>query len=115
MAIGLHGAISWFQKKIGTYDKTNWEITVENQEMSQVLTDKLSVAKLPTDLLDLDLIRGSTFTKAKPGYHWTQVREVNLGHSCWIFEKLGLLQCMHKQLNFLRPMFPQPCNFPDSC
>ena len=76
MAIGLHGAISWFQKKIGTYDKTNWEITVENQEMSHVLTDKLSVAKLPTDLLDLDLIRGSTFTKAKPGYHWTQVRVI---------------------------------------
>jgi len=73
MATGLHGAISWFQKKIGTYDKTNWEITVENQEVSHMLTDQLSVAKLPTDLLDLDLIRGSTFTKAKPGYHWTLV------------------------------------------
>jgi len=73
MAFGLHGAINIFQKKIGTYDKANWEITVEKQEVQQVLNEKLSIAKLPTDLLDIDLIRGSTFTKAKPGYHWTQV------------------------------------------
>lgn len=44
--------------KIGTYDKDNWEITVERQEVNQVLSGQLSVVKLPTDLLDIDLIRG---------------------------------------------------------
>ncbi|XP_057309188.1 protein PHTF2-like isoform X2 [Hydractinia symbiolongicarpus] len=73
MGFSFHGAISLFQKKIGTYDKANWEVTVEKQEVQRFLPEKLSVANIPTDLLDIDLIRGSTFTKAKPGYHWTQV------------------------------------------
>ena len=47
-----------FVFKIGTYDKDNWEITVERQEVNQVLSEQLSVVKLPTDLLDIDLIRG---------------------------------------------------------
>eukprot|EP00111_Clytia_hemisphaerica_P004602 TCONS_00013207-protein len=72
MDLGFDGAIHTFQKKIGTYDKANWEIIVEKQSIPQI--DKTSSdAKLPTDLLDVDLLRGSSFTKSKPGYHWTQV------------------------------------------
>ncbi|XP_065652023.1 protein PHTF2 isoform X3 [Hydra vulgaris] len=74
----LNGAISWFQTKIGTYDKANWEITVEKHDVDEILTDCLSNANLPKDLLDIDLIRGSTFTKAKPFYHWTSVTSAGL-------------------------------------
>jgi len=72
MAFGLNGAIHTFQKKIGTYDKANWEIIVEKQSIPQI-DNTSSDAKIPTDILDVDLIKGSSFTKTKPGYHWTQV------------------------------------------
>eukprot|EP00795_Rhopilema_esculentum_P008749 gene8749-14773_t len=69
--------ISWFQTKIGTYDKANWERIVEKHEIS-LLPDlqkiqHLRSVRVRTDLIDVDLVRGSTFSKAKPGYHWTQV------------------------------------------
>jgi len=69
--------ISWFQTKIGTYDKANWERVVEKHEIS-LLPDlqkiqHLRSVQVRTDLIDVDLVRGSTFSKAKPAYHWTQV------------------------------------------
>eukprot|EP00794_Sanderia_malayensis_P012027 gene12027-13269_t len=74
--------ISWFQRKIGTYDKANWERIIEKHEIS-LLPDlqkiqHLRSVRVRTDLIDVDLVRGSTFSKAKPGYHWTQVTKKGL-------------------------------------
>lgn len=65
---------SWFfsqflryQKKIGSYDKQQWEKTLEEQKIIEsALSFPLRSTKLKTDLIDVDLVRGSTFPKAKP-------------------------------------------------
>uniref|UniRef100_A0A1B6D162 PHTF1/2 N-terminal domain-containing protein n=1 Tax=Clastoptera arizonana TaxID=38151 RepID=A0A1B6D162_9HEMI len=58
--------VSWYQKKIGTYDKQQWEKTVEQRILSSFTHVPKKTAKLKTDLIDVDLVRGSSFTKAKP-------------------------------------------------
>ncbi|CAB0003609.1 unnamed protein product, partial [Nesidiocoris tenuis] len=58
--------VSWYQKKIGTYDKQEWEKTVEQRILSGFTHVPKKTAKLKTDLIDVDLVRGSSFTKAKP-------------------------------------------------
>nr|XP_018901174.1 PREDICTED: putative homeodomain transcription factor isoform X2 [Bemisia tabaci] len=55
-----------YQKKIGTYDKQEWEKTVEQRILSGFTHVPKKSAKLKTDLIDVDLVRGSAFTKAKP-------------------------------------------------
>lgn len=58
--------VSWYQKKIGTYDKQEWEKTVEQRILSGFTHVPKKTAKLKTELIDVDLVRGSSFTKAKP-------------------------------------------------
>lgn len=56
-----------YQKKIGSYDKQAWEKTLEDQKIIEsALSFPLRSTKLKTDLIDVDLVRGSTFPKAKP-------------------------------------------------
>ncbi|KAH8272868.1 hypothetical protein KR018_006160, partial [Drosophila ironensis] len=74
-----------YQKKIGTYDKQEWEKTVEQRILDGFTNINLKNTKLKTDLIDVDLVRGelanlllkfllkfrvfflgSTFPKAKP-------------------------------------------------
>lgn len=56
-----------YQKKIGSYDKQQWEKTLEEQKIIEnTLNLPLRNTKLKTDLIDVDLVRGSTFPKAKP-------------------------------------------------
>lgn len=56
-----------YQKKIGSYDKQQWEKTLEEQKIIEsALSFPLRSTKLKTDLIDVDLVRGSTFPKAKP-------------------------------------------------
>jgi hypothetical protein len=56
-----------YQKKIGSYDKQQWEKTLEEQKIIEnAISFPLRTAKLKTDLIDVDLVRGSTFPKAKP-------------------------------------------------
>lgn len=56
-----------YQKKIGSYDKQQWEKTLEEQKIIEnTLSLPLRNTKLKTDLIDVDLVRGSTFPKAKP-------------------------------------------------
>lgn len=60
-------ALDSFQRKLGSYDQQQWERTIEERVLkglSHAVPKK--VARVKTELIDLDLIRGSAFTKAKP-------------------------------------------------
>lgn len=47
-----------YQKKIGTYDKQQWEKTIEQRILSGFTHVPKKNAKLKTDLIDVDLVRG---------------------------------------------------------
>ena len=49
-----------YQKKIGTYDKQEWEKTVEQRILSGFTHVPKKTAKLKTELIDVDLVRGIT-------------------------------------------------------
>jgi len=53
-------------KKIGTYDKEQWEKTVEQKILNGIKNLTFKNAKPKTEFIDVDLVRGSTFPKAKP-------------------------------------------------
>ena len=60
-------ALDSYQKKLGSYDQQQWEKTIEERVLkglSHAIPKK--VTRVKTELIDLDLIRGSAFTKAKP-------------------------------------------------
>ncbi|XP_026681066.1 putative homeodomain transcription factor [Diaphorina citri] len=58
--------VSWYQKKIGAYDKQQWETTVEQRILNGFTHVPKKTAKLKTELIDVDLVRGSAFSKTKP-------------------------------------------------
>ncbi|TDG50163.1 hypothetical protein AWZ03_003379 [Drosophila navojoa] len=62
----LDEIVAWYQKRIGTYDKQEWEKTVEQRILDGFNSVNLKNTKLKTELIDVDLVRGSTFPKAKP-------------------------------------------------
>lgn len=62
----LDETVAWYQKKIGTYDKQEWEKTVEQKILNSFVNVPLKNTTLKTDLIDVDLVRGSSFPKAKP-------------------------------------------------
>ncbi|KAJ8020993.1 putative homeodomain transcription factor 2 [Holothuria leucospilota] len=69
----LNEAISRFQQQIGAYDKERWEEHLEQKEQEGIVPNKnapLKVGRVKTELIDVDLVRGSTFTKAKPEHAW---------------------------------------------
>jgi len=66
MGCNVQKIVTWYQKKIGTYDKQQWEKTIEQRILSGFTHVPKKNAKLKTDLIDVDLVRGSAFTKAKP-------------------------------------------------
>jgi hypothetical protein len=57
-------------EQIGSYDKQQWEKTIEERILKGLNAIPKKVAKVKTELIDLDLIRGSAFTKAKPQQGW---------------------------------------------
>ncbi|XP_021928812.1 putative homeodomain transcription factor isoform X2 [Zootermopsis nevadensis] len=64
--MGLREIVTWYQKKIGTYDKQQWEKTIEQRILHGLTHVPKKTAKLKTELIDVDLVRGSSFPKAKP-------------------------------------------------
>ncbi|KAL9961905.1 hypothetical protein ACROYT_G030941 [Oculina patagonica] len=72
-------SISWFQQKLGKYDKASWERTFEEQEQE---TGFIHVPKKPgglkPELIDVDLVIGSTFPKTKPVHTWFAVTQKGL-------------------------------------
>lgn len=62
----LDKVVSWYQRKISTYDKQQWEKTVEQRILRGFVQVPLTNTQLKTELIDVDLVRGSSFPKAKP-------------------------------------------------
>lgn len=55
-----------YQTKIGQYDKEEWEESVEQRILNGIVQMPLKETRLKTELIDVDLVRGSSFPKAKP-------------------------------------------------
>lgn len=62
----LDKVVSWYQRKISTYDKQQWEKTIEYRIQHDFVQMPLTNTELRTELIDVDLVRGSSFPKAKP-------------------------------------------------
>lgn len=58
--------MSRYQTKIGQYDKEEWEESVEQRILNGIVQMPLKETRLKTELIDVDLVRGSSFPKAKP-------------------------------------------------
>lgn len=74
-------SISWLQEKLGKYDKASWERTFEEQEQESGF---IHVPKKPgglkPELIDVDLVSGSTFPKTKPVHTWFAVTQKGVIH-----------------------------------
>ncbi|KAH1170785.1 hypothetical protein KIL84_006403 [Mauremys mutica] len=73
MAAPGRDAIAWYQKKIGAYDQQIWEKSIEQTEVKGFKNKPKKKGHIQPDLIDVDLIRGSTFAKAKPEIPWTSL------------------------------------------
>ncbi|XP_008108258.1 protein PHTF1 isoform X1 [Anolis carolinensis] len=78
MASSGEDAIAWYQKKIGAYDQQIWEKSIEQTEMKGFKNKPKKIGHIQPDLIDVDLIRGSTFAKAKPEIPWTSLTRKGL-------------------------------------
>ncbi|XP_067324192.1 protein PHTF1 isoform X5 [Anolis sagrei] len=78
MASNGEDAIAWYQKKIGAYDQQIWEKSIEQTEMKGFKNKPKKKGHIQPDLIDVDLIRGSTFAKAKPEIPWTSLTRKGL-------------------------------------
>ncbi|XP_077565989.1 protein PHTF2 isoform X1 [Stigmatopora nigra] len=77
MASKVKDAVVWYQKKIGAYDQQIWEKSVEQREIKFISLGLRNKPKktghVKPDLIDVDLVRGSAFAKAKPDSPWTSL------------------------------------------
>lgn len=62
----LDKIVSWYQRKISTYDIQQWEKTIEQRILHDFVQVPMTNTELKTELIDVDLVRGSSFPKAKP-------------------------------------------------
>ncbi|XP_067937841.1 protein PHTF2-like [Watersipora subatra] len=63
--------LEWYQTKIGDHDKQVWEQTVEGKILRNIESlpkRDFNHTEQNRELLDIDLIKGSTFTKAPPSH-----------------------------------------------
>lgn len=71
MALKARDAITWYQRKIGAYDQQIWEKSIEQKEIKGLRSKPKKTGRIKSDLIDVDLVRGSTFVKTKPESPWT--------------------------------------------
>uniref|UniRef100_A0A803T1M2 Putative homeodomain transcription factor 1 n=1 Tax=Anolis carolinensis TaxID=28377 RepID=A0A803T1M2_ANOCA len=64
--------------QIGAYDQQIWEKSIEQTEMKGFKNKPKKIGHIQPDLIDVDLIRGSTFAKAKPEIPWTSLTRKGL-------------------------------------
>ncbi|KAK3870262.1 hypothetical protein Pcinc_024498 [Petrolisthes cinctipes] len=64
--MALEAALGWYQSRISQYDKQSWENTVEQRILQGLSYTPRKTANPKTEFIDVDLVRGSTFPKAKP-------------------------------------------------
>jgi hypothetical protein len=65
--MGVKDLFTWYQKKIGTYDKQKWETTIEQKILYGLTHVQMKSTKPNTDFIDLDLVRGKC--------HWHNLLE----------------------------------------
>nr|XP_057910962.1 putative homeodomain transcription factor 1 isoform X2 [Doryrhamphus excisus] len=70
--------ISWYQEKIGAYDQQVWEKSLEQTDLNGLDSKPRKTGHIKSDLIDVDLVRGSTFSKAKPARPWTALTRKGL-------------------------------------
>lgn len=70
---GPDRALSLLSFQIGAYDQQIWEKSIEHTEMKGLKSKPKKKGHIQPDLIDVDLIRGSTFAKAKPEIPWTSL------------------------------------------
>ncbi|KAG7222190.1 hypothetical protein INR49_016588, partial [Caranx melampygus] len=58
---------------IGAYDQQIWEKSVEQREIKGLRNKPKKTGHVKPDLIDVDLVRGSAFAKAKPESPWTSL------------------------------------------
>ncbi|XP_035232027.1 uncharacterized protein LOC118203845, partial [Stegodyphus dumicola] len=66
----LTSALNWYHEKIGAYDKQLWEKSVDQRILRGVSAVPKKTARIKTELIDVDLVQGSAFAKAKPQHSW---------------------------------------------
>ncbi|XP_036068811.1 putative homeodomain transcription factor 1 isoform X1 [Oryzias melastigma] len=69
--------IAWYQEKIRAYDQQVWEKSLEKANLGLENKPK-KTGYIKPDLIDVDLVRGSTFSKAKPQSPWTALTRKGL-------------------------------------
>uniref|UniRef100_A0A8K9XPE8 Putative homeodomain transcription factor 2 n=1 Tax=Oncorhynchus mykiss TaxID=8022 RepID=A0A8K9XPE8_ONCMY len=89
----LNHNLNWFQKllgkctnecfvlclwQIGAYDQQIWEKSVEQREIKGLRNKPKKTGHVKADLIDVDLVRGSAFAKAKPESPWTSLTRKGL-------------------------------------
>ncbi|XP_068568641.1 putative homeodomain transcription factor 1 [Cebidichthys violaceus] len=70
--------IAWYQEKIGAYDQQVWEKSLEQTDLNGLDSQPRKTGHIKSDLIDVDLVRGSTFGKAKPDRPWTALTRKGL-------------------------------------
>ncbi|XP_059186177.1 putative homeodomain transcription factor 1 isoform X2 [Centropristis striata] len=70
--------IAWYQEKIGAYDQQVWEKSLEQTDLNGLDSKPRKTGHIKPDLIDVDLVRGSTFSKAKPESPWTALTRKGL-------------------------------------
>ncbi|XP_074536591.1 putative homeodomain transcription factor 1 [Halichoeres trimaculatus] len=70
--------IAWYQEKIGAYDQQVWEKSLEQADLNGLDSKPKKTGHIKPDLIDVDLVRGSTFSKAKPDSPWTALTRKGL-------------------------------------
>lgn len=70
--------IAWYQEKIGAYDQQVWEKSLEQADLNGLDSKPKRTGHIKPDLIDVDLVRGSTFSKAKPESPWTALTRKGL-------------------------------------
>lgn len=76
--MALNRALCWYQHKIGAYDKQIWEETVEQRILNGFSHMPKKSGKLKLDYIDLDVVRGSSFPKAKPKHGLVYISQLCL-------------------------------------
>ncbi|CAD5125645.1 DgyrCDS13847 [Dimorphilus gyrociliatus] len=79
----INSAIVWYQQQIGAYDKQLWERSVEQsviKSIQEIYNAPKRLTKVKSELIDVDLVRGSTFSKAKPQHGWFSITKNAMLH-----------------------------------
>uniref|UniRef100_A0A8C4FDB5 PHTF1/2 N-terminal domain-containing protein n=1 Tax=Dicentrarchus labrax TaxID=13489 RepID=A0A8C4FDB5_DICLA len=66
------------RKYIGAYDQQVWEKSLEQADLNGLDSKPKKTGHIKSDLIDVDLVRGSTFSKAKPESPWTALTRKGL-------------------------------------